>query len=183
MFSDIVYLYGDIFSPEVNFLHFREELPSGKKVDQKQLANQVVLAALCSLYAQQYISLYFEEKKIFFIKTKEIKAKRILDKNIFKGLEKDLFNHIASDTLVKDAVSSLLHGYSENPWNEILKITKKHIADEQIIKDDNSKDQESRFNLYSKAKNELASNNDLFAKLRNIVKDAIASHEEKPDAN
>ena len=183
MFSDIIYLYGDIFSPEVNVLHFREELPSGKKVDQKQLANQVVLAAICSLYAQKYISLYIEEKKILFIKTKEVKAKRVIDENIFKGLEKDVFNHISANTFVKDSVSSLLHGYMENPWEEILKIVKKYILDEKIIKDESSKDQEARFHLYTVAMNELKANDDIFGKLRNVVKDAIASHEEKPDEN
>lgn len=198
MYSDIVYLYGDKFSPEAKLLDFKEELPNGKKVNQKTLAKQEVFAALCSLYADKYIDLYVEEGKILFFKTKTAKAKKLATASKATGLEKALAEQIGDNTSIRDAVRSVIRYDCDNPWGVILKFVKKQLLDDGYLKqvekgkilfvtthknvaNGEPKDAEKRFNEYSATIADIKTKGELFKKLHEGIEVGISSREEKPE--
>lgn len=174
MISPIVYLYGDKFAPETNILHFRETLLNGKKVDQKKLAQQLVFAALISLYQDKLIELFLEEGKFLFIKTKTAKAKRAKDAQSLEGLEKIIFEHIKATENINDVVRLSLH-MDENPWEQVTRIVRK-IAEKTKLKDEEI---EKMFNAYSATIKEIKTKGDLFSKIHDGIREGIERREEK----
>lgn len=180
MISNIVYLYGDNFAPETNILHFREELFNGKKVDQKKLAQQLVFAAILSLYQDKIIDLFIEERKVLFIKTKTAKAKKLKDANGLQGLEKEVFRHVKDIASIKDMVMHSIY-VDENPWEEVTKIVKKQLKEEKAKYKE--EEIEKMFNTYSATIKEIKSKDELFSKLHQAIREGLEAREEKEESS
>lgn len=178
MISDIVYLYGDNFATETNILHFRETLFNGKKVDQKKLAQQLIFAALVSLYQDKVIDLFIEEGKILFIKTKTAKAKRLTDAKGLEGLEKQLFTNIKDTEAIKVIVRLSLH-IDENPWGEVSRLVRKQL--DSTKSRPSEKEIEKRFNEYSATIGEIKKKGELFTKMHEAIREGIEAREEKEE--
>lgn len=178
MLSHIVYLYGDKFAQETNMLHFRETLLNGKKVDQKKLAQQLVFAALVSLYQDKLINLFLEEGKILFIKTKTAKAKRLKDTDSLEGLEKIIFERIKGTENINDVVRLSLH-MDENPWEQVTKMVRK-IAEKTKLTDEEI---EKMFHAYSATIKDIKNTPDLFSKIHDGIREGIERREEKESSD
>jgi hypothetical protein len=160
MFSDAVYLFGKIFSSTPNFGN--EELPDGTWVNQKKLAEQVVLAAFAYLYHKKLIDIYLGERISWFRKKKTAKVKKLqstapdmsaLELVIFSfdengrghtyvhpdmsALELVIFSSIRDRSDMYGITTRLGPNpwfTSSNPWRDVLQIVKKNLLQRGILK-------------------------------------------------
>jgi len=162
MFSDAVYLFGKIFSSAPIFRNESEELPDGTWVNQKKLAEQVVLAAFAYLYHKKLIDIVLGERTCWFRKKKTAKVKTLqstapdmsgLELVIFpfdengrghtyvhpdmSGLELVIFSSLRDNSDIygiTERLGPIPWLTSFNPWGEVLQIVKENLLQRGILK-------------------------------------------------
>lgn len=196
MYSPSVYLFAEKNIPEAKMLDFKEELPSGTKVNQKKLAEQATLAAILYLETSGSIKLDLIEEKTLFIKHKSLKATRLKEANKLSSLEAGLFGYIQQNSSIKDAVYRLLREDSSNPWQHTLGFVKHYLLESGIFKKVEGKkilfiqthknvleripiEEEQNFADFQKALENISKNKDLYDKLLSDISGGISSRLEK----
>jgi hypothetical protein len=134
MYSDIIYLFGDQFSTPAGMLSYKEELPTGTKVEQKKLSQMVVLGALLFLKEKKIIDIFIAEGKVLFVKTKTVKVKRLnTPKESVGGLEGALLRTVADEKNLQEMMHNLFSHDIYNPWGDVLEVVKKDLQEKGII--------------------------------------------------
>ena len=205
MFSDAVYLFGTTLSSPSRggYFEFKEELPDGRMVDQKELAEQAVLAAFAYLYNKKLIDIVRVERTSLF-ETAIVKKLQSspLDTSgpLAGGLELVIFSSIRDNSNIYDITKRLMPGrwntYS-NPWGEVLKIVKENLLDRRILKQVEKRkvlfittykyvvngdisNEEKQATELKKTLAELQSKGELYERILSAIKDGISSRRLSP---
>ncbi len=141
MFSDAVYLFGTTFASPPSrggffkyVFGFWEELPDGTMVDQKELAEQAVLAAFAYLYNKKLIDIVLVERKSLFGEKMTAIVKKLQSSPLdTSGLEAAIFAWVQDNVGIYDITRELLRNVS-NPWGDMLQIVKKNLLHRGILK-------------------------------------------------
>jgi hypothetical protein len=128
MYSIIVYLMGEKYVPMAKTLDWKEVLANGTKVNQKKLAELMILAAFIYLLENKFITLYFKEDQFLFFKSKNIYIKKNTEDNgTLSGIESYLLSAAKREEKVFDLLSTMLHGHVQNPWQKMIEIVKHEL--------------------------------------------------------
>ena len=195
MFSDSVYLFGTTFSPASLWKPY-EELPDGTKVDQKKLAEQVVLAAFAYLYNKKLIDIVLGRRGSFFSEKETAKVKKLQSTAPdISGLELAVFSSIRDNSNIYRITRGLTADpllNSSNPWGEVLQHVKWNLEHRGILKEvekekiffittykyvvngDISKEEKQVTEL-KKTLAELQSKGELYERILSDIKDGISS--------
>ncbi len=131
--SDVVYLFGDRFAKKAR-LGGESLIYGGNKVKLSELAEQVLLASLADLASKGYVGLELvEQKKLGLFTSKDILVTRLTSpQETLYGMDAAVWDNLTGDPQqdrVKDLISRITDGMCPNPWNELVAITKKALAE------------------------------------------------------
>lgn len=133
MYSYTVYLFAEKYIPIAKTLEYKEELPNGTKVNQKKLANEVILAALVCLQEKGFIELSLKESKILFIKKVDAIVKKLKENDgSLESIEAKILQSAHTERKVSDITRDLID-YSYNPWEDVVNIVKGSLLQKGIL--------------------------------------------------
>lgn len=131
--SDIVYLHGEFFAEKGNWQTGDLVLESsGAKVQKKQLANTLILAALASLVKDRWIEVAMVNVGILL--SSKAPVIRKLSQELYPrgGLESALIANLRQhDPLnrVEQVVRRLVGGEQADPWEKVAGYVRAHLAE------------------------------------------------------
>jgi hypothetical protein len=134
MYSNTLYLFAEKYIPEAKMLDWKEELPSGAKVNQKKLGELSLVAALVYLREKGFIELDLQERKILFVKTRELVVKHCKeDDGSLNGLESVIHQIVKDEMKLDTVIWNILPREVMNPWSDIISITKQALTEKGIL--------------------------------------------------
>ncbi|HYD35814.1 MAG TPA: hypothetical protein VD999_07165 [Vitreimonas sp.] len=137
MYADTVYLFGDQFAPAAGMLGYKETLPNGTKVDQKRLAELVVIAALVEMSEQGYIKTYVKDGEFLFFKTQtavvSLEKKPAKSLGVFEHALLSVLDSAQKELSINDLLHYLLQRDSYNPWGEVTRFINENLINRGIL--------------------------------------------------
>jgi hypothetical protein len=134
-YSSLVYLNAHLYSPEAKTFSTKEELANGIKVDQKKLAELLILSGFIFLQNKGYLDFHLKEEGILFFKKQNPYATKLKDiDGDLSGLELFIMQNINDGKRVDRIVQDLLARDSFNPWADVTNNVKRDLIEKGLIK-------------------------------------------------
>jgi hypothetical protein len=136
-YSELIYIFANETVPAASVIGFKEDHPSGKKLNNEVLAEQLVLAALAYLYDKQYLTIQVVHQTKWFV-LKEVQlfvVKNSKNPELpVSPLESKIISHLDIQAIILDnLVKNLIDKPSEDPWMEIIRIVKDSLITRGLL--------------------------------------------------
>ena len=144
--SDIVYLFGDRFAKKAR-LGGEKLAYGGNKVNDRDLGDQLLLAAFAGLASKGYLGLELvQQKKLGLFTSKDILVTRLTSpQETLYGLDAAVWDNLTGDPQqdrVRDIIARIIGDTRINPWSDLVDLAKKGLAEQGYL---NADKEELRF--------------------------------------